>query len=704
MAYLDRAARRLDLKIVYWGPGRGGKTTSLRSLHGAFAPADRGNIQSVETADERTYYFDYAPLELPKYGDLQVRVHAYTVPGQDMYVETRRRILRGADGVIFVADSTPSAALGNQSAWRQLDESLAAMGGGKRPLPVLVSVNKVDLPGAMRAPETMERLSAVAPDRVPIDVVETTAIRGVGIVRCFRTLLVAAAEHALATEISSGADAARERFVAELERHVRGTQDGAPINGSDPRQSVVVNESHAALDAAGLEVALEASRRLAQRDRDVRELHLQQAHGRLLIDVGRLCLEAKATSTLANSVLTTLAWNLEASMAWIGMPDVTGGAQVFDAHGPAIDGDPVDRFARRVSAGVDGGATVAVEIPAGADFRKDAEGRRGVLAPFATGDGRRGWILLVGSRERGIAGGADDVLAPAGSCVGITLSRLDALACLQDSNVILERRVEERTQDLRQERDSLERRVRERTAELEAAKYATVEAERRLLDLERTEGVKRLAAGLAHELNNPLGAAAANLDFAREAISSLLGELAPDARTDAEEALDAITDAHGEIRKVASNVTSLFDGAAASRRAAVKTLVGGAVRDALSAHAKVHPGAVAPTLVEKESVACGVAPAECSRWMFRLLGVLSRDRRTSIRVEVDRSEDGPRVTFECAENSGPVLSPDIDALSLEIERAGGALRIGSNGGRPIARVLLPRAVGEAKPVAREAVR
>src|ERR1051326_4617293 len=122
MAHVDRASRRLDLKVVYWGPARGGKTTSLRSLHAACDAAGRGDLSSVETEDERTYYFNYAPLELPPWRGHDVRVHAYTVPGQEAYVETRRRILAGADAVVFVADGTPAAVDAGVRSWRQLDD------------------------------------------------------------------------------------------------------------------------------------------------------------------------------------------------------------------------------------------------------------------------------------------------------------------------------------------------------------------------------------------------------------------------------------------------------------------------------------------------------------------------------------------------------------------------------------------------------
>src|SRR5262249_41464721 len=101
MAPIDRARRTLDPRAVSWGPAGGGKTTTLRSVHGAFDPATRGELSSVDTEDERTYFFDYAPLDLPRWRGFSLRAHAYTVPGQEAYVETRRRILRGADAVLF---------------------------------------------------------------------------------------------------------------------------------------------------------------------------------------------------------------------------------------------------------------------------------------------------------------------------------------------------------------------------------------------------------------------------------------------------------------------------------------------------------------------------------------------------------------------------------------------------------------------------
>lgn len=698
MAQLDLVGRKLDLKIVYWGPAWGGKTTSLRSLHGGVAPADQGEIQSVETADERTYYFDYVPLDLPRFQDFKVHVHAYTVPGQEMYVETRKRLLRGVDGVIFVADATPSAAAATNASWKQLDECLNEIEYGKRAHPVLVAVNKIDVPGARHADDVREDLAAAAPARLPIDVVETAAVLGRGIVRCFRTILVAATEAALTGAHAGAAAAARADFLAKLEAYFHRSDDGAAVDGGGRRRSVVVATPGAPHDPAGLEVALESTRWLTQRDRDVHELHRQHAHGKLLLDIGRLCLEAGSPEEFACQVLSTLVWNLEASSGWIGIPDPAGGTKVLDGKGPAPEA--VARTVGRVAAAraldAETGETVRVEFPLGTGIPNGPDGKECVLAPFATGDGRRGWLLLVpGPAGRSAGDETDDVLAPAGAYVGLTLARLAALEGLREANSILERRVAERTADLRRERDSLEVRVKERTAELEAAKHATVEAERRLIDLERDEGVKRLAAGLAHEVNNPLGAARANLDFTRDTLARLAPGLPSSARDETEEALEAVGDARRELDRVAASVASLFDGAAASRRAAHKTPVAAFVREAVAAHRSVRAEGHAPAIVETAAVCCGIPPAEGSRWLFRLLGALDRAGRETRRVEIERDDAGPRVVVTSVALGGRVVPVDLDPLALEIARAGGKLLTIPAGDTLAVRIALPRAIGDA---------
>jgi hypothetical protein len=338
-----------------------------------------------------------------------------------------------------------------------------------------------------------------------------------------------------------------------------------------------------------------------------------------------------------------------------------------------------------------------VEVPAGTHPWL-APGTRSLVVSFPAGGETPGWVLLAGA----LAEGSESLLPAVGAYVRLGLGRLTAAAGLRRANAVLERRVAERTEELARERTSLEMRVRERTRELEEAKRSTVEAERRLLDLERTENVQRLAAGLAHEVNNPIGATRANLDFAIDALQRLLPGLDPTARGDATDALEAVADSRREVARVAESVASLFGGAAASRRVSVRTPVGAVLRDAVDAHARVEAGP-SPVLVERATIACGVTPGECFRWFFRLLGVLGRDRRT-VSVEVDLADDGPRVTLRSEGASALGSLADADDLADEIRRAGGQLRARAVENRATVEVVLPRAAGDRAVSAPEGVR
>jgi len=705
VALVDRSSRRLDLKLVFWGPPRGGKTTTLRSLHGSFTPASRGELQSVETADEETYFFDYAPLDLPRYRDLQIRVHAYTVPGQEFYVETRRRVLRGADGVLFVADATPAADEANRVAWRQLDVELTALDQGRRPHPVVVTVNKLDLADARPADVVLASLAASASSRAVLDVVGTSAILGHGVARAFRRCLVAAAGHALADVATAGVVDGVDALLAALDASLGRSDDGAPVDGRvDVRRAIVVTRGPSGPDAAGLEAALDAARAMHEREQHLKDLRRQQAHARLLLDVGRFCLETADPATLARTVAAAVVQGLGGAAGWVGLPDATGTEEVYDARGRSPDAAALARLVRVVVGGVRHEASVPVDFPPGIDPTGAQDGRRGLLVTFSGGPGRRGWLLVLGAVGDGLGDDAATVCEPAGAFVGLALDRLAANARLQETNEQLERRVEARTLALRRERDSLEARVRERTAELETARHVAVDAERRILDLERTEGVQRLAAGLAHELNNPLGAACANLDFAAETLRVVVPTLGADARDEVQSSLEAVTDAQVELRKVAANVTSLFDGATAARRAAVRTPLAGVVREAVTAHVRVNAGGTVPLLVEREAVACGVPPAECSRWVFRVLGAVGRARTASVRIDVERGADGPRVSFTSGDPLAVAATNELAMLRTEVERAGGGLRAGSVGARTSVVLVLPRAVGDAWSVPQEGAR
>ena len=149
MSLVNYSTREITCKIVYYGPGRSGKTTNLQYLHAQLPDDRRGRMISLATATDRTLFFDFMPLDLGSISGFRVRFQLYTVPGQVYYDSTRKLVLQGADGVVFVADSRADRQEENLDSFRNLQENLLEQGVDPRTLPLCLQFNKRDVPGAV---------------------------------------------------------------------------------------------------------------------------------------------------------------------------------------------------------------------------------------------------------------------------------------------------------------------------------------------------------------------------------------------------------------------------------------------------------------------------------------------------------------------------------------------------------------------------
>src|SRR5215211_1043508 len=161
MALIDIAGREIDAKIVYYGPALSGKTTNLRTIHARLPAEAKSELRSIATADERTIFFDFLPLDLGEVGGFTVRFHLATVPGQPMYERTRRAVLNGVDGVVFVADAGRGRLVDNRRSWEELARNIAVQGKRLDALPLVLQYNKMDLPDVLPASELDHALDGV---------------------------------------------------------------------------------------------------------------------------------------------------------------------------------------------------------------------------------------------------------------------------------------------------------------------------------------------------------------------------------------------------------------------------------------------------------------------------------------------------------------------------------------------------------------
>lgn len=181
MSFINHNAKEIHCKIVYYGPSLGGKTTNIQWVYQSLAQDQRSKLVALNTEIERTLFFDFLPLEVGDIRGFQTRFHLYTVPGQVIYDASRKLILKGLDGVVFVVDSQADRLEENIESMKNLEKNLQQQGYNIREIPLIIQYNKRDLPNALPIKELRQHLNLYNADEI-----EASAFEGKGVLESFK--------------------------------------------------------------------------------------------------------------------------------------------------------------------------------------------------------------------------------------------------------------------------------------------------------------------------------------------------------------------------------------------------------------------------------------------------------------------------------------------------------------------------------------
>jgi len=184
MVQFNAVTREISIKVVYYGPALSGKTTNMQALYQRIDSKVRGRLMTLDTKDDRTLFFDMIPVFFRTRAGVKVKLKLYTVPGQVMHESTRRIVLQGSDAVAFVADSRRSEAAGTLAYWNNMLKNLEANGLDYRTLPIVIQLNKRDLPDARSEDELGDLRKVIRPPMIP-----AVAVRGEGVAETLWALL-----------------------------------------------------------------------------------------------------------------------------------------------------------------------------------------------------------------------------------------------------------------------------------------------------------------------------------------------------------------------------------------------------------------------------------------------------------------------------------------------------------------------------------
>jgi signal recognition particle receptor subunit beta len=183
VTFINYVAREINCKIVYYGPGLGGKTTNLQYVYQITSAENKGKLISLATETERTLFFDFLPIDLGQIRGFRTRFHLYTVPGQVFYDSSRKLILKGVDGVVFVADSQEERMDANLESLSNLAENLKEQGFDLAKIPYVLQLNKRDLPSAVPSEDLKQQLLVKGEP-----VIEAVAPQGVGVLTTLKAV------------------------------------------------------------------------------------------------------------------------------------------------------------------------------------------------------------------------------------------------------------------------------------------------------------------------------------------------------------------------------------------------------------------------------------------------------------------------------------------------------------------------------------
>ena len=189
MAIVNLKKKQVECKIVYYGPGRCGKTTNLEYIHMAYKKLVKGDMTSINTDGDRTLFFDFLPLGLGKLMGCDVRVGLYTVPGQIRYASTRKLVLKGADGIVFVADSLEVRREKNMSSLKDLQQNLKEDNISISKIPLVMQFNKRDLNDENISLMSLEEMQQDLNRQLKVPAIPGSALKGVGVGKTINTCL-----------------------------------------------------------------------------------------------------------------------------------------------------------------------------------------------------------------------------------------------------------------------------------------------------------------------------------------------------------------------------------------------------------------------------------------------------------------------------------------------------------------------------------